>query len=64
VAECGVGARPRDFEFSPCGRWLLVGAQNGHSVAVLALDAARFTLRETGHAMPIGSPSCLRFLPR
>jgi 6-phosphogluconolactonase len=63
VAECAVGPTPRDFEFSPCGRWLLVGAQNGHAVSVLAVDVDAGTMRPTGEEIALRSPSCIRFLP-
>jgi 6-phosphogluconolactonase len=54
------GAKPRDFEFSPCGRWLLVAAQDDDHVAVHAVHGE--SLVDTGIRHPIGTPSCVRFL--
>lgn len=59
---CG-GGRPRDFEFSPCGRWLLVCNQDSDQIAVLSLDLEAGHLEDTGLRQPVGTPSCVRFLP-
>lgn len=55
------GEKPRDFEFSPCGRWLITSNQNGDSLVVYALGGDRPV--DTGHRLPVRSPSCVRVLP-
>jgi 6-phosphogluconolactonase len=63
VASVGAGGpKPRDFEFSPCGKWLLVASQDGNSIAVFAAAGSRLT--DTGIRHRIATPSCVRFLPR
>ncbi|MEO9188425.1 MAG: lactonase family protein [Acetobacteraceae bacterium] len=54
------GAKPRDFEFSPCGRWLIAANQDGDDLAVFAVEGE--TLRDTGVRHALGSPSCVRFV--
>jgi len=55
------GAKPRDFEFTPCGRWLIAANQNGDSLVVYAVESDR--LVDTGIHHPVLSPSCVRVLP-
>lgn len=59
-APCG-GATPRHLALTPSGRHLLVANQNADRVSVLARDAATGALRDTGAALPIGTPMCLKF---
>ena len=64
VSETPAGcAKPRDFDFSPCGRWLVVCGQDSDELAVLAVDPARLSLLDTGIRHRMDTPSCLRFLP-
>lgn len=57
---CG-GATPRHLAITPSGRHLLVANQNSDGVSVLARDAATGALRDTGAALQIGTPMCLKF---
>jgi 6-phosphogluconolactonase len=57
---CG-GATPRHLAITPSGRHLLVANQNSDRVSVLARDAATGALRDTGAALQIGTPMCLKF---
>lgn len=57
---CG-GQVPRHLELSPSGRHLLVANQNSDRVAVLARDAESGALTDTGQALAIGTPMCLKF---
>jgi 6-phosphogluconolactonase len=57
------GAKPRDFEFSPCGRWLIAAAQDGNVLAVIAVDPTTGALHPTDIRHAMHSPSCVRFLP-
>ena len=54
------GVKPRDFDFSPCGRWLLAANQDSDSVVVVALDEAE-QIVPTERRVTIASPSCVRF---
>ena len=58
---CG-GMTPRDFAFSPSGRWLLVALQD--SDFVVAFELHPETGWPTGHSaspLPCGSPMCVSF---
>ncbi|MFC3183209.1 lactonase family protein [Cypionkella sinensis] len=57
---CG-GATPRHLAITPSGRHLLVANQNSDRVSVLARDADTGGLRDTGAALQIGTPMCLKF---
>ena len=57
---CG-GATPRHLAITPSGRHLLVANQNSDRVSVLARDQATGGLRDTGAALQIGTPMCLKF---
>jgi 6-phosphogluconolactonase len=64
MTEIGSGGlKPRDFEFSPCGRWLLAANQDSDTIMVFALDVAAGTIAATGCVHAVRSPSCVRFLP-
>jgi 6-phosphogluconolactonase len=57
---CG-GATPRHLAITPSGRHVLVANQNSDRVSVLARDVATGGLRDTGAALQIGTPMCLKF---
>jgi 6-phosphogluconolactonase len=57
------GAKPRDFDFSPCGRWLVVGNQDSDNLAVFRVDATAGALTDSGQRLALGTPACVRFRP-
>lgn len=56
------GDKPRDFAFSPCGRWVAAANQNDDSVILWDIDWKEGRGRETGFRVEIGTPSCVRFV--
>jgi len=52
------GTKPRDFEFSSCGAWLITTNQNGDCLAIYALEEDG--VRDTGERLTVRSPSCIR----
>ncbi|CAH1672942.1 MULTISPECIES: lactonase family protein [unclassified Chelatococcus] len=56
------GDKPRDFAFSPCGRWVITANQNDDSVMVWDIDWQEGRGRFTGFQIKIGTPSCIRFM--
>jgi 6-phosphogluconolactonase (cycloisomerase 2 family) len=57
--DCGGGC-PRDFAIDSSGRWLLVGNQDSHSIAVheLSPSTGMPTFRPQ-QLFPVGSPACV-----
>jgi 6-phosphogluconolactonase len=54
------GKTPRDFTFSPDGRWLLMGNQDSSDIQSCRIDPETgLPLDEWGHSLKIGSPVCL-----
>jgi 6-phosphogluconolactonase len=56
------GEKPRDFAFSPCGRWILAANQNDDSLVVWEMDWKSGKGRSTGERLTLGTPSCVAFL--
>jgi 6-phosphogluconolactonase len=57
---CG-GAWPRHLALTPSGGHLLCANQNGGRVSIFARDADTGALRDTGRAIEVGTPMCLKF---
>jgi 6-phosphogluconolactonase len=53
--------RPRGFGLDPTGRWLLVGGQQDHRLAVMKIDAATGKLSGTDQSFEVGAPVCVLF---
>jgi 6-phosphogluconolactonase len=56
---CG-GATPRNIALSPSGRLLFSANQNADRITIFARDAATGRLTDTGKAIEIGTPMCVR----
>ena len=58
---CG-GATPRNLCLPPSGRHLFSANQNADTVAIFAHEPATGQLADTGHAIAIGTPMCIRMI--
>ena len=58
------GDWPRNFSLHPSGRWLLVANQRSDSVVVFSIDQTSGKLTPTGHTVQVGTPVCVKFVPR
>ena len=58
------GSGPRAFGIDPTGRYLLAANQRSDSVVVFRIDQQTGHLTPTGHTVSIGSPACVKFVPR
>ena len=58
---CG-GATPRNIALSPSGRLLFSANQNADRISIFARDADTGRLTDTGKAIPIGTPMCVRIV--
>jgi 6-phosphogluconolactonase len=58
------GSTPRGFGIDPSGTYLLVANQRSDSVVVFRIDQQSGRLTPTGHKINLGSPGCVKFVPR
>jgi 6-phosphogluconolactonase len=56
------GTKPRDFDFSPCGRFLVIAHQDSDSLVRHRLNEDASEAAPTGERLAVGSPTCVRFL--
>ncbi len=57
-----LGLKPRNFNFDPTGKFLLVANQESNDVVVFRRNAATGLLTDTGHRIAVGNPACLRWI--
>lgn len=55
---------PRNFNIDPTGKWMVVANQDGNDVIVYAIDPATGQLKPTGQRAEVGSPVCVKFVPK
>jgi len=60
--ESSGGEEPRNFRFSPNGRWMLSENQNSNTVVVFRVED-NGGLTRTDTQISVGRPVCVRFLP-
>jgi 6-phosphogluconolactonase len=64
VAHQGKGIRvPRNFAVDPTGAYLLVGNQDGNTIAVFKIDVRTGELAPAGEPVECPRPVCLRMIP-
>lgn len=56
-----LGSGPRNFNFSPDGRFLLVGNHYTDEVVIFTRDAESGLLTDTGQRIAVGAPVCIAF---
>lgn len=55
---------PRNFNLTPCGKWMLVCSQDGAKVGVYAVDEQSGMAKETEHSVKVDRPVCVKFLAK
>jgi 6-phosphogluconolactonase len=55
---------PRNFNIDPTGRWMIVANQAGDSLTVYEIDPTSGQLKPTGQSVEVGSPVCVKFVPK
>jgi len=57
------GKTPRNFDFDPTHKWLLVTNHDSNNAVVFKIDGATGKLTQQGDPVPVTYPFCPRFLP-
>jgi 6-phosphogluconolactonase len=57
------GKTPRNADFDPTGKWLLVTNQDSSTAVVFRIDQSTGQLTENGDPVAVPAPFCERFLP-
>jgi len=65
IGHQGEGIKvPRNFNIDPSGKWMVVANQDGDSLVVFAIDPETGMLKPTGQRVEVGSPVCVKFVPK
>lgn len=57
-----LGKTPRNFNFDPTGKFLLVGNQNSDEIVVFKRNNRTGMLTDTGNRIEIGKPVCIKWI--
>ena len=57
-----LGLTPRNFNFDPSGKYLLVANQNSNEVVIFERNIATGFLKDTGNRIALGKPVCIKWL--
>lgn len=55
------GETPRNFNFDPTGKYLLVANQNSDNIVIFKRDVNTGKLTDTGNRISVGKPVCLKW---
>jgi 6-phosphogluconolactonase len=58
-----MGQTPRNFNFDPTGKFLLVGNQNSDFISVFHVNKETGVLTDTGKRITVPRPSCIKWFP-
>lgn len=56
------GERPRNFNFDPTGKFLLVGNQASDEIAIFSIDPETGFPGDTGKRIAVGKPVCIKWI--
>ncbi len=57
-----LGEKPRNFNFDPTGRFLLVGNQASDEIVIFKRDIKTGLLTDTGNRISVGKPVCIKWI--
>ena len=57
-------ATPRNFNITPCGKWMVICSQDSARVAVFAIDEKTGMAKETANSITVDRPVCVKFLAK
>ena len=58
-----LGEKPRNFNFDPSGKFLLVANENTNEIVIFKRDITTGLLTDTGNRIAVGKPVCLKWIP-
>lgn len=57
-----LGEGPRNFNFSPSGKWLLMANQNSDEIVVFSRNQKTGLIDDSGKRIAVGKPVCLKWI--
>lgn len=57
-----LGSKPRNFNFDPSGRYLLVANQDSDEIVIFKRDILTGLLTDTGNRVSVGKPVCIKWI--
>jgi len=57
-----LGKTPRNFNFDPSGKFLLVGDQNSDQIVIFSINKDTGLLSDTGKRINVGQPVCIKWI--
>ena len=60
--QSSLGLTPRNFNFDPTGKYLLVANQNSNEVIIFSRNIKNGLLTDSGNKISIGKPVCLKWI--
>ena len=57
-----LGKTPRNFNFDPTEKFLLVANQNSDEIVIFKRDSATGLLTDTGNRISLGKPVCIKWI--
>jgi 6-phosphogluconolactonase len=58
----GLGEKPRNFNFDPSGKFLLVANQNSDNIVIFSVDQETGLLTDTGKRINVPNPVCIKWV--
>lgn len=56
------GIKPRNFNFDPSGKYLLVANQESDEIVIFSRDSTTGFLNDTGNRISVGKPVCIKWI--
>lgn len=60
--QSSLGEKPRNFNFDPSGKYLLIANQNSDEIVIFKRDTQTGLLTDTGNRVKTGRPVCIKWI--
>lgn len=65
IGHQGEGIKtPRNFNIDPTGKYMIVANQDGDSIVLFEINQETGELKKTGVSVEVGTPVCIKFVPK